>query len=156
MSVNVYSRKGTRVQVAPLRRSVEALLGHAGMARAKLDLSLVGATRIRALNREFRKKDSVTDVLSFPIDAAAPKGGRPWCLGEIVIATPVARRQALRARRSLTQQVLRLAVHGLVHLSGLDHELSSAELRRFEKLETHYLRYLSKKGLMPWDGSLRL
>lgn len=156
MSVNVYSRKGTRVKLAPLRRSVEALLRRAGMAKAELDLSLVGATRIRQLNRKFRKKDSVTDVLSFPIDAAAPKGARPWCLGEIVVATPVAQRQALRARRSLTQQILRLAVHGLVHLRGLDHELGPRQARNFEKLETHYLQYLAKKGLMPWDGSLRL
>ena len=156
MSVNVFFRKGTRVQVAPLRRSVEALLRRAGMAKAELDLTLVGAARIRELNRKFRKKDSVTDVLSFPIDAVAPKGARPWCLGEIVVATPVARRQALRARRSLTQQVLRLAVHGLVHLRGLDHELGPRQARHFEKMETHYLRYLAKKGLMPWDGSLRL
>jgi len=156
MSVSLFSRKGTKVRVAVLQRCLEALLCLVGETRAELELSFVGRTRIRALNREYRKKDRVTDVLSFPIEARPPKGERPWHLGEIVIATPVAKDQARRARRPLTQQVLRLAVHGFVHLHGMDHEKGSAERKRFEAFERKYLQYLDKKGLMPWDGSLRL
>lgn len=156
MSVSLYSRKGTKVQLAILRRCLEALLRHVGESRAALEVTLVGRARIRALNREYRKKDKVTDVLSFPIDASPPKGGRPWHLGEIVIATPVAKDQARRAGRRLTQQVLRLAIHGFVHLHGLDHEIGAAEAKRFEAYEKKYLHFLAKKGLMPWDGSLLL
>jgi len=155
MSVSLFSRKETKVRLAVLRRCLEALLRHVGETRAELEISLVGAARIRALNREYRKKDKVTDVLSFPIEASSPKGDRPWHLGEIVIATPVAKDQARRAGRRLTQQVLRLAVHGFVHLHGEDHEIGAAEAKRFEALERKYLQYLDKKGLMPWDGSLR-
>lgn len=156
MSVRLFARAGTPVRPAALRRCLEALMRKEGLGGAELEISLVGERRIRSLNREHRRKDAVTDVLSFPIEAKAPKGGRPWCLGEIVIATPVAARQARRARRTLTQQALRLAVHGLVHLQGHDHELGPRAAKRFEALEARYLNYLSRKGLMPWDGSLRL
>lgn len=156
MSVRLFARAGTSVRLRALRRCLEVLMRKEGLAAAELELSLVGERRIRTLNREHRRKDAVTDVLSFPIDARAPKGGRPWCLGEIVIATPVAARQARRARRTLTQQTLRLAVHGLVHLQGYDHELGPRAARHFETLEARYLTYLKRKGLMPWDGSLRL
>ena len=156
MSVKLYARAGTPVRLAILRRCLEALLRKHGLDQAELELSLVGEVRIRRLNRQFRHKDSVTDVLSFPMDAKKPKGGRPWCLGEIVVATPVARRQAARAGRRLTQQVLRLAVHGMVHLQGYDHERGPRAAQHFHRLESRYLQYLSKKGLMPWDGSLLL
>lgn len=156
MSVKLYARAGTPVRLAPLRRCLEALLRRQGLVQADLELSLVGEVRIRRMNREFRHKDSVTDVLSFPMDAKKPKGGRSWCLGEIVIATPVAKGQAARAGRSLTQQVLRLAIHGLVHLQGHDHETGPRAAKRFHHLESRYLQYLSKKGFMPWDGSLLL
>jgi rRNA maturation RNase YbeY len=156
MSVSIYFRKPAAVKVAALRRCLDGLLRGFRLRGAALELSLVGAARIRALNRKFRRKDRVTDVLSFPLDARAPGKGRPWHLGEIVVALPVARRQAARSGRNLTQQTLRLAVHGLVHLQGHDHERGPAARRNFERLETRYLNYLAKKGWMPWDGSLRL
>jgi probable rRNA maturation factor len=135
---------------------MEALLRRSGRSRAELEISLVGRSRIRALNRDYRNKDATTDVLSFPLDITPPRGRAPWHLGEVVIATEVARRQAALAGRPLTRQVLRLAVHGFVHLHGLDHERGGNEARKFRRLEEKYLQHLAKKGLMPWDGCLRL
>jgi len=156
MSVSLFFRKPAPLRSAVLSGCLEALLRRFRMKGAELELSLVGETRIRSLNRKFRGKDRSTDVLSFPLDARRPRAPRPWQLGEIVIALPVARRQARRAGRTLTQQTLRLAVHGLVHLQGYDHERGAEELRRFEILEAQYLNYLSKGGWLRWDGSLRL
>jgi len=76
-------------------------------------------------------------------------------LGEIFIATQVARRQAQRAERSLTAQVSRLAVHGFIHLQGFDHEKGKRSKTQFEGLEKKYLSYLKRKGLLAWDGSLQ-
>ena len=70
---------------------------------------------IRALNRAHRGKDAPTDVLSFP-------SGEPRFLGDIVIAAGVARRQAVRAGHAFGVEARVLALHGLLHLLGYDHE----------------------------------
>jgi probable rRNA maturation factor len=156
MPVQIFCRKNSLVHIRPVRRYLEELLRYSGSGSAFLELSLVGPKKILQLNRDYRGRAKVTDVLSFPLDPKPVAKRAPWHLGEIVIATEVAKRQAKRARRTLEQQVLRLAVHGYVHLSGLDHEKGTGERRRFEGLEKKYLRYLNRKGWIPWDGSLRL
>jgi probable rRNA maturation factor len=75
-------------------------------------VALVSDARIRALNRQFRRKDTATDVLSF----------EP---GDIVIATGVARRQARDAAHSYGDELKVLALHGLLHLMGYDHHDAS-------------------------------
>src|SRR5262245_43810923 len=84
-------------------------------AAGALAIALVSDARIRALNRRFRRKDRVTDVLSFPAE-------EPGVLGDVVIAAGVAARQALHAGHSLQAELRVLALHGLLHLLGYDHE----------------------------------
>ncbi len=155
MPVTIYSRKNCPVQDAALRRCLEEVLRFSGRETALLEISLVGRKGISRLNQKYRGKKGVTDVLSFPLDSKPTAKNSPWHLGEIVIATEVAKRQARQARRTLTQQVVRLSVHGFVHLVGGDHEAGPALKRRFEAEEKKFLRYLTKKGLFRWDGSLQ-
>jgi probable rRNA maturation factor len=155
MPVEIFFRKNCGVRISTLRRGIEAVLSYSRKSKAQIEISLVGESKIRRLNRQWRNKDKVTDVLSFPIQLKAPPGKVPWILGEILIAMPVARRQAKQAGRSVTAQVLRLSLHGLVHLEGLDHDKSRAEKIIFEKKEIKYLKYLNQKGLIQWDGSLQ-
>jgi probable rRNA maturation factor len=84
-------------------------------ARGEVSLAFVSDAAIRALNREHRRKDEPTDVLSFPSD-------EPGFLGDVVIATGVARRQARRAGHGFGVEARVLALHGLLHLLGHDHE----------------------------------
>src|SRR4051812_4758750 len=84
-------------------------------ARGAMTVAIVSDARVRALNRKFRKKDKPTDVLSFPSDE---KG----FLGDVVIAEGVARRQAREAGHPLATELRVLALHGLLHLLGYDHE----------------------------------
>ncbi|MEI9813440.1 MAG: rRNA maturation RNase YbeY [Acidobacteriota bacterium] len=81
---------------------------------------------LRRLNREFRAKDSPTDVLSFPSHADAPE------LGEIAISWDRAVAQAAEMGHGADAEVRVLMVHGLLHLMGLDHETDSGEMRRAE------------------------
>lgn len=87
---------------------------------------LAGAREARALNREFRHIDRATDVLSFPAGPAASAGGD--YAGDILICMPVAEAQARRAGHSLARELLLLAIHGLLHLKGLDHEADGGEM----------------------------
>src|SRR5262245_2658964 len=84
-------------------------------ASGQITIALVSDRRIAALNSRFRRQRGATDVLSFPAD-------EPPHLGDVLIAQGVARRQAARAGHSLTTELRVLALHGLLHLLGYDHE----------------------------------
>ena len=91
--------------------------------RGEIAIALVTDRHIRTLNARYRKADVATDVLSFPADGAdAVANADPAFLGDIVIATGVARRQAGARRHSLATELRVLALHGLLHLLGYDHD----------------------------------
>lgn len=100
-----------------------------GRARGVVSLALVSDRAIRRLNRRFARKDAVTDVLSFPV--GGPGVGVPF-LGDIVIATGVARRQAREVGHSFGDEVKVLALHGLLHLLGYDHHGDGGTMARVE------------------------
>ncbi|MGD0616241.1 MAG: rRNA maturation RNase YbeY [Bryobacteraceae bacterium] len=81
---------------------------------------------LRRLNRQFRGSDSATDVLSF---TAAANGQ----LGEIAISLDRAREQAARYGHSVDEEVRVLMLHGVLHLTGMDHERDHGEMRRIEQ-----------------------
>ena len=118
-------------------------------ARGMVSIALVSDRRMRFLNREYRGKDVATDVLSFeggigrnggsrhgvtvlPVQPVPPVLPPPF-LGEIVIARGVARRQARKARHSELSELKLLALHGLLHLLGYDHEQDNGAMRRMER-----------------------
>ena len=89
-------------------------------------MALVPDARVRALNRRYRRKDAPTDVLSF-------SAGEPGQLGDVVIAVGVARRQAREAGHSLQTELRVLALHGLLHLLGYDHQHDDGRMARLER-----------------------
>jgi probable rRNA maturation factor len=108
-------RRRLRTEVA---RMIRAAAHHDRCADYEVSLRIVGDAAIHALNRDYRHKDTPTDVLAFA-QRDSP-GGRlhPELLGDIVISVDTARRQA---RRGLYRELLHLASHGLCHLLGYDH-----------------------------------
>ncbi len=101
-------------------------------ARGTMTIAIVPDGRVQELNRRYRRKDMPTDVLSFPASADGrplPEGGY---LGDVVIAAGVARRQAKQAGHSLQHELRVLALHGLLHLLGYDHERDAGRMARVE------------------------
>jgi probable rRNA maturation factor len=96
-------------------------------ARGDVAIALVSDAAMRRLNVGFRQVDRATDVLSFP---AGDEGA--W-LGDIVIARGVAARQARREGHALRTELRILALHGLLHLLGYDHETDDGRMRRAEE-----------------------
>ena len=129
LQVVVGDARGRPVRVAGLSSWLRRV-APAG-ARGRVGIALVSDQRIRALNRTYRRKDYATDVLSFPSEPLA-LSPEPF-LGDIVIARGVARRQAREARHSELTELRVLALHGLLHLLGYDHEHDSGEMRRAER-----------------------
>jgi probable rRNA maturation factor len=100
---------------AELREAVAAALGAAGVGDGHLAVEIVGAGRIRELNRDHRGRDAPTDVLSFPVDGAGPTAG-PRELGDVAICP------------EHCSDVTEAAVHGTLHLCGYDHEADGGEM----------------------------
>ncbi|MPZ19654.1 MAG: rRNA maturation RNase YbeY [Luteitalea sp.] len=109
---------------------------------------LVSDRRMRTLNRVWRGVDRTTDVLSFPMAKSQRTRERPprtpllAHVGDIVIATGVAERQAREAGHSTTTELRVLALHGLLHVFGYDHKRDSGAMARLE-------RRLRRRGGLP-------
>ena len=102
-------------------------------ARGVVSVALVSDRRVRALNRRYRRKDYATDVLSFPGPTNPQSLSPDPFLGDIVIARGVARRQAREAGHSEQTELRVLALHGLLHLLGYDHERDNGRMFRVER-----------------------
>ncbi len=94
-----------------------------------LTIALFSDQKIRNLNRQYRKTDRVTDVLSFPFARA---GAESDYLGDIAIASGVARRQAKSAGHSVQKELRLLALHGFLHLLGYDHKSDNGKMALIE------------------------
>ena len=105
---------------------------------AEVSVSFVSNAEIRNLNRIYRKKDSVTDVLSFPLGV---DGKYDICalLGDVVISLETAMRQADLYGHSLEREIGFLTVHSMLHLLGYDHETSPLEARKMREKEEQVL-----------------
>ena len=133
VEVTCHTRRPVRATglAAWLTRTAPAKLG------GEVSVALVSDARVRALNRDYRGLDYATDVLSFPSGDAGihdHKAGRPDrpFLGDIVIAVGVATRQAAAAGHALGTELRVLALHGLLHLAGYDHEQDQGEMAKAE------------------------
>ena len=93
----------------------------------KVNILLTGNSEMRLLNLRFRKKNKTTDVLSFPAE-----NGKRVFAGEIAISSQVARRNAAELGHSPAVEVKILALHGILHLAGFDHERDNGEMARKE------------------------
>jgi probable rRNA maturation factor len=140
LRVSVTDGRGRPVRDGGLARWLE----RAAPARAHgaVAVALVSDARMRTLNRTYRRRDYATDVLSFPARlrqgfggafARAPAGKR--VLGDLAIATGVAARQAREAGHSYQIELRVLALHGLLHLLGYDHDdpQDRARMQRVEE-----------------------
>jgi probable rRNA maturation factor len=105
-----------------------------------ISIAFVNERTMRRLNREYRGKDRVTDVLSFTLlDPRSAVAGQP--VGELLLCYPQARRQAAELDHSVRDELLFLIVHGVLHLFGYDHE-KPAEAKRMFLLQTRALKRL--------------
>jgi probable rRNA maturation factor len=143
LDVTIVAAPGDRAAVrglaAWLVRTAPRALGGA------LTIAIVTDQRMRALNTQFRQVNASTDVLSFPAVAGVPSAARRvpvsarasglpslTALGDVAIARGVAARQATAAGHPLATEIRVLALHGLLHLAGYDHDTDDGEMARVE------------------------
>ncbi|HSW31087.1 MAG TPA: rRNA maturation RNase YbeY [Longimicrobiales bacterium] len=100
---------------AELERAVRRTLASQGVRDGELSLTLLGDEAMRDLNRRYLAKDRPTDVLAFAL------GPGPALLGDVYLGAEQARRQAAELGIPLEEELVRLAVHGTLHVLGHDH-----------------------------------
>jgi probable rRNA maturation factor len=98
-----------------------------GNSESTATIAFVSDKKIRELNRQFRDIDKATDVLSFPSGGPDESG-----LGDIAISVDTAAAQAKENGLKFDEEIAQLILHGLLHLSGYDHETDNGEMNRLE------------------------
>ncbi|MFQ3590721.1 MAG: rRNA maturation RNase YbeY [Chloracidobacterium sp.] len=151
-----------RAAVAALASAtLEAVLGARLASALDANVVFISDEPMRRLNQAYRGINAPTDVLSFvhlPLPSpyeSTPAQREAWffsqppttygddrpLLGEVVIATPTARRYAERHALTFAEEIQRLVIHGVVHLCGYDHETDAGQMTRLERqLRQRFLR----------------
>lgn len=123
------------------KNQIESLLTFAAKKEnitqeAELSISFVDEEEIQAINRDYRDKDKVTDVISFSLEEDEPEIEGldiPRVLGDIIICLEVAKEQADSYNHSLSRELGFLALHGFLHLLGYDHMTEADEKEMFSR-----------------------
>jgi probable rRNA maturation factor len=141
-------------------RVTEAVLKTVGIKdKTEISLAIVGDGRMRKLNKMYRGKNRVTDVLAFANRSIIPylakafprlKRGEDFKfieppdgvkrLGEIIICYPRAKKQAKRLGHSLEKELTILLIHGILHLLGYEHEKGGPEAEEMKEMEEKILK----------------
>lgn len=139
------TRLSRKSRTAKLRKTADRILRLNGLEKSDLSVVLCDNAFIQDLNRQWRKKDAPTDVLSFA--AATPDeiqrhrknpDAFPLVLGDVVISLDIVHERVGDEPAAEMQEITRLLVHGIVHLMGYDHE-EDTQAQRMERLERDIL-----------------
>ena len=128
----------TAHRAALVRHKVNRWIRHALAADAEITVRIVDTEEGQALNRDYRRKDYATNVLTF--DYAT----EPVVMADLVLCAPVVAREAAEQGKSLADHYAHLLVHGTLHAQGWDHETSEADA---EAMETREIEILAGLGV---------
>lgn len=135
--VEVADLQERAVDGAALVRLLEAVLSAEGRAGVMLSLTLVDDAAMAELHQQHMGEPDPTDVLAFPLSDGPTPPGMPELLGEIVVCTDVAAREADERGLPFAEEVARYAVHGLLHLLGYDDHEEPERTRMHARQEEH-------------------
>jgi rRNA maturation RNase YbeY len=111
-----------------------------------LSIAFIGQGKMQKLNKIYRKKNRVTDVLAFPESKVLLekfKTGptrKTQGLGEIVICLREVKKNAKKFGETFEKELARVLIHGILHLLGYDHEQSEEEAKKMEEKQNYYLK----------------
>lgn len=114
-----------------LKELAKKILEAENKKTVELSIALVGQGRIRELNKKYRKKNKVTDVLAFQYDNHK--------VGEVVICLREVKKNAKKYNSTFKKELARVLIHGILHLLGYDHEKSEAKAKKMREKENYYL-----------------
>ena len=135
-----------------VRHAVKATLAYENVKRdAEVSFSCCKNEEIRLLNRDYRQKDTKTDVLSFPLYENREEIDREngvLTLGDIVVSYERAAEQAEEFGHSVAREIVFLTIHSVLHLLGYDHERSAEEEELMCQKQKNVLMILYGNGTL--------
>ena len=137
-----------RHRTALPRHKVVSWIRHSLAHDAEITVRIVGAEEGQRLNREFRKKDYATNVLTFDYMQS------PVVTADLVLCAPVVAQEAREQGKTLQAHYAHLLVHGTLHAQGWDHETGEAEAEAMEAHEIQIMQRLGFKNPYLFQGSV--
>ena len=131
------------------RKLADIVLRGENKQDAEFSLAFVGQGRMRQVNKKFRGKNRVTDVLSFPESKVLLEkfkvGGsvKTQNLGEIIICIREVKKNAKRLKSPFQTELSRVLIHGILHLLGYDHETNEKDAEKMQEKEEQYLKLIT-------------
>lgn len=122
--LEINNRTKSKINIKLIKKTVEKFLDHYRLQNKAVSLALVGDNEIRKINKQYRRKDRATDVLSF--------NGENDYLGEILIDYAQIKRQAKEFGRTRDEELVFILVHGLLHLIGYNDETEKDRKKMIE------------------------
>ncbi len=150
VSLTVYTTHP--LDTAYLKRVGEKTLQYCKRGDRSLNLIFVGEGKMRTLNKFYRGKNRITDVLAFSYDESEANLHKhrfiespilEKILGEIVICVPYAAKQAKREKHSLDEELAALIIHGVLHLAGYDHEQGKDEEKKMFDIQSEIFKTIA-------------
>ena len=122
-------RRAVRIDAGSLERLALRVLRREKMRAGGLSIAFVNRAKMRRINRTFLRHDFDTDVLAFPMEGEL--------VGEIVISTDFARKQARERRIPVHEEIARYLVHGILHLAGYDDHAPKSKAAMWKRQESY-------------------
>ena len=129
--VEITSKTKSKINLSLVKKTVLKFLESYKLSEKEVSIAFVGSMRMKELNKKYRKKDKLTDVLSF--------SGENNFLGEIVINYTQIKKQAKKFNNNPTEELVFILVHGLLHLLGYKDETEVGQ-REMEKLGEKFIK----------------
>lgn len=135
--VEIYDElPGRRIAHRRLKQAVRQVLQEAGIRQGEVSLAIVGDQRMQALNRQYLQHDWTTDVLSFVLDSDPQRQSLD---GQIIVNADYAAREAARLGWQRDDELLLYAIHGALHLTGMDDQTPEGR-QAMRQAEARHLR----------------
>jgi probable rRNA maturation factor len=116
-----------------MEKTAQAILDALAFPDAELSILMVDDPQIEALNRTYLHRENPTNVIAFPMREGSFADINPQLLGDVVISTDTAVKEAVAMGIAVETRIYELLVHGILHLVGYDHEHDEQQARRMEE-----------------------
>tara|TARA_Y100000992_G_scaffold146818_1_gene97706 strand:+ start:500 stop:958 length:459 start_codon:yes stop_codon:yes gene_type:complete len=124
-----------------ISNDIDEFIAYFSVEKIDVEVSFCTAEQIKDLNYKFRKKDSETNVLSFPAESSI--GIQSACCGEVIICFEVLNNEAKESSKNITNHFKHLLIHSLLHLLGYEHDKENDAIL----MESEEIKFLSKIGI---------
>lgn len=124
-----------------ISNDIDEFIAYFSVEKIDVEVSFCTAEQIKNLNYQFRKKDSETNVLSFPAESSM--GIQNACCGEVIICYEVLNNEAKESSKNITNHFKHLLIHSLLHLLGYEHDKENDAIL----MESEEIKFLSKIGI---------